>query len=50
MKIREDDFHCMDEIWDYFYACRGCKELSIIRSYDFCPYCGAKIEWVKTLK
>jgi len=45
MILGEKDWHGEDEIYTDWYKCQKCKGTMIIRTFSFCPNCGAKIEW-----
>jgi uncharacterized membrane protein YvbJ len=38
--------HDKDEWWCDWYLCPNCDTMNIADSFNYCPECGKKIEWI----
>lgn len=46
MKINIKDYIDEDDWHIEIYKCLKCQKVKIIRTFNFCPMCNEKIEWV----
>jgi hypothetical protein len=49
-KITKRHYYMTDELYEDFYYCPDCDYFYIIFGNNFCPNCGIKIEFSKTIK
>lgn len=45
MKLNIEEPYIEDEWYGPIYQCKNCRKVEIWDNFNYCPICGAEIEW-----